>query len=161
MAPSLLLSLGHNPRLGGHNSCLRDTSSDLGGHDYGILPPWHRVCYRLLVKVSDSKLRLGNRSTKKLLFDAFIYPRFVFKFYFFTFSLCELSYKQSNELQRIVAYDANCEYNYKRPIYPCVRREVPNIFLIKITDVPTNNTNCTFWPTEKLNCQYLLVSNNI
>ena len=108
------------------------------------------------LEVSNSKLQSGDRSTKKLLFDAFSYPHFVFKFHFFTFSLSELLYKQSNELQIIVAYEANRECNNKGPSYLCVRREVPNIFSIKITDIPTNNTNCNLWPTEKVKLPILV-----
>ena len=93
-----------------------------------------------------------------LLFDAFIYPHFAFKFHVFTFKLCELLYKQSNELQIIVASDANREYNYKDPSYHCVCREFPNIFSITITGIPTNNTNMVNYGLQKkLICQYLLV----
>ena len=77
-------------------------------------------------------------------------------------NFCELQYKQSNELQIIVASDANREYNNKGPSYHCVCREVPNILSIKITDIPTNNTNIVNYGLQKkLNCQYLKVSNNI
>ena len=37
-APSLEISLGHSPRLGGHNFCLGGTSSHLGGHGPGMPP---------------------------------------------------------------------------------------------------------------------------
>ena len=99
---------------------------------------------------------------QKLLFDAFIYLHFAFKFHFFTFNFCELLNKQSKELQIIVASDVNREYNNKHPCYPCVCRKVPNIFSIKITNIPTNNTNIVNYGQQKnLNWQYLLVSDNI
>ena len=63
---------------------------------------------------------------------------------------------QSNELQIIVACEANREYNNKGPSYLCVRREVPNIFSIKITNIPTNNTTCKLWPTEKVKLPILV-----
>ena len=38
VAPSLLISSGHSPRLGGHNFRLGGTSSHLGGHGPGMPP---------------------------------------------------------------------------------------------------------------------------
>ena len=37
-APSLEISSGNSPRLGGHNFCLGGTSSHLGGHGPGVPP---------------------------------------------------------------------------------------------------------------------------
>ena len=126
--------------------------------------PWHWSCYRLFgnfFEVSDPKLRSGDRSTKIILWRFYLSP-FRVQISFLTFNFCELLYKQSNELQIIVASDANREYNNKCPSYHCVCSEVPKFFLIKIADIPTNNTNIVNYGLQKkLNCQYLLVSNNI
>ena len=122
-------------------------------------PPWHRACFRLFgnfFEVSDPKLRSGDRSTKNYCLALLSIPisRLI--------NFCELQCKQSNELQIIVASDANREYNNKGPSYHCVCREVQNILSIKITDIPTNNTNIVNYDLQKkLNCQYLLASNNI
>ena len=39
VAPSLLISSGHSPRMGGHNFHLGGTSSHLGGYGPGMPPP--------------------------------------------------------------------------------------------------------------------------
>ena len=67
MAASLLLSLGHNPGLGGHNSRLGSTSSDLGGHgpdmfSRGTGPVTAYLA--IIFEVSDPKLRSDYRSIK-------------------------------------------------------------------------------------------------
>ena len=43
VAPSLLISPGHSPRMGGHNFRLGGTSSHLVG-TAPVCPPWRRVC---------------------------------------------------------------------------------------------------------------------
>ena len=47
-SPSLLISSGHSPRLGGIIFVWGGTSSQLGGHGPGMPPPWRRVWLQLL-----------------------------------------------------------------------------------------------------------------
>ena len=55
VAPSLLISSGHSPRLGGHNFCLEGTSSQLrGGHGPGMPP-----------RGAGSDAKRLNKKTKK------------------------------------------------------------------------------------------------
>ena len=48
VAPSLLISLGHSPRLGGHNFRLGGAQAVIWGAQPRYAPPWRQVCLYLV-----------------------------------------------------------------------------------------------------------------
>ena len=88
VAPSQLLSLGHNPGLGGTILVWGGTSSDLGGARPRNAPVVALVLLPLIwqffFEVSDPKLRSGDRSLKNYCLTLLSIPisRSNFIFYF-------------------------------------------------------------------------------
>ena len=74
VAPSLLISSRHSPRLGGHNFCLGRTSGHLGGHGPGMPPvaPGLLCCKLICIDTSLCYLKGGI----KCLYYYYYYYRF-------------------------------------------------------------------------------------